>query len=377
MKTPRLGIAGGGQLGRMLIQAAHNLDIHVTVLDPTPGSPAIQIADEHIVGNFDDPESLHALAQVVDILTFEIESVHAKTLEDIAARKGDSVHPLPHTLSIISDKFRQKEFLREAGIPVAPFFLVDSKESIEKAAMKFGYPIVLKSRHGAYDGKGNATIRSEQDIEGAVRKLAGSTWYVEQYVPFEKELAVVAARTREGEIVTYPVVETVHANHICHIVMAPAPVSDEVRKKAEDLAAKVLSVFKGAGVFGIEMFLTKDGEVLVNEIAPRVHNSGHFTIEGCETSQFEQHVRAVTGLPLGSVAMRSPAVVMINILGDRAGSADPQGVEKAVALGNVAVHIYGKAETRPERKMGHITVWADTMEEALAKAKKAREYIRI
>lgn len=377
MAHPILGIAGGGQLGLMLTQAAHKLGMQVAILDPTSQSPAARVADRHIVGDFTDPQALNALADVVGLMTFEIESAHAGALAEIAVRKGDAVHPLPQTLSLIHDKLRQKELLVQAGIPVVPFAAVTTKASVEAVAERLGYPLVLKTRSGGYDGRGNALIREAADISPALRKFAGQKLYVEQFVPFTKELAVVAARTREGVVVTYPVVQTIHQDHICHMVIAPAPVPAKVTRTASRLAEKVLGVFGGAGVFGIEMFLTKKGDVLINEIAPRVHNSGHFTIEGCKTSQFEQHVRAVAGLPLGPVTMRFPAVVMINILGNRTGPARPRGMKKAKALGNVAVHIYGKKETRPQRKMGHITVWDKTVKEAVALAERAHACVSI
>ena len=377
MKQRTLGIAGGGQLGLMLTEAAHLLGFAVTVLDPTPQSPASRQADRQIVGDFADAAAVHSLAASVDVLTFEIEATHAGALADIAAQRQGQVQPLPDTLGRINDKLAQKTMLAEAGVPVAPFTAVADRDAIVAAAERFSYPVVLKSRRGGYDGRGNATIHDAADIDEAMAKLAGAELYVEQFIPFAKELAVVAARTKQGEVATYPVVETVHRNHICHTVLAPAPVAATMSERATAVAHDVLRLFNGAGVFGIELFLTPAGQVLVNEIAPRVHNSGHFTIEGCETSQFEQHVRAVADLPLGSTAMRFPATVMVNILGDRTGPANPQGVAEAEVLGNVKVHIYGKQETRPERKMGHLTTWGATLDEAQQLAETARSRVSI
>lgn len=368
-----IGIAGGGQLGRMLAQAAHGLGCKVVVLDPTPNSPAAQVADEQIVGDYRDADMIRALSEKADVLTYEIESVHAGALEDLVSQ-GYPVHPAPHTLSIIKDKLQQKTFLQEHGIPVADFLAVEKQADAERAASVFGYPFVLKARSGGFDGRGNAQVDSPQDIPAALAKLQGQPLYAERFVPFQKELAVVAARTTDGDIRVYPLVETVHRDHICATVVMPAPVSDNVAQAAHDLAAKVLSSFEGAGIFGIEMFLA-DGRVLVNEIAPRVHNSGHLTIEACTTSQFEQHIRAAVGLPLGDVSMKVPAACMINILGDRTGKAEAKGVAEAEHVGGVAVHIYGKMETKPQRKMGHITAVAATLEEARAKAEQARSLI--
>jgi len=363
MKT--IGIAGGGQLGRMLADAAHGLGFKVIVLDPVSRSPAAQVADEHIVGDFKDGTKLRELAGKSDFLTYEIESVDAATLEELT--KEMPVNPSPKTLAIIKDKLVQKRFLQEHGIPVAPF-----SDDIEN----FGYPYILKARSGGFDGRGNALVEKPEDVSGAKAKLKNAPSYAERVVPFEKELATVAARTTDGTIEVYPLVETIHKNHICHEVFAPAPVPPDVAEKAHKLAQKVLASFDGAGVFAIEMFLV-NGEVIVNEIAPRVHNSGHLTIEACETSQFENHIRAISGMKLGSTTMKHPAAVMANVLGEREGKARPEGIEEASKLPGVFVHVYGKMDTRPERKMGHITAVANTLGEAKERAEKARTLISI
>jgi 5-(carboxyamino)imidazole ribonucleotide synthase len=363
-----IGIAGGGQLGRMLADAAHALDMRVIVLDPTAQGPAGQVADEQIVGLYTDEAKMRELAGKCDVLTFEVESVNADALEQLD-QEGFPVHPTPRTLSIIKDKLYQKQFLQEHGIAVAPFALPEEAETL-------GYPYILKARSGGFDGRGNALVEKPEDIHAAVQRIKGVAAYAEGFVKFEKELAIVAARTQAGEIQIFPLVETIHKNHICHMTLAPAPVSETLARKAHDLAQKVLSCFEGAGVFAIEMFLV-DGEVLVNEIAPRVHNSGHYTIEACHASQFEQHIRAVSGMPLGDPRMKVPAAVMINILGERDGAAEPEGVETAEHIAGVKVHLYGKMETRRERKMGHLTAIADTLEEARANAEKARSLISI
>ena len=271
----------------------------------------------------------------------------------------------------------QKKFLQKAKIPTAKFIEVKSREDIIKAGAKFGYPMMLKARFDAYDGRGNAVIEKEEDIDQAMRKLEGRKLYVEAWVVFEKELAVMVARSTSGEIKSYPVVETVHRNNICHLVFAPAQVDDKIIKSAQRLAKNVMKSLGGAGVFGIEMFLTAKGQVLINELAPRVHNSGHYTIEGCTTSQFEQHIRAITGMPLGDTKLIHPAAVMINILGDRLGNALADGLHRAHKLPGTFVHIYGKHETKPERKMGHITVVADDINTAHKLALKARRFVKI
>ncbi len=372
----RIGIIGGGQLGRMLAQAARKLGFHTTVLDPTPESPAGQVADRQVVGDFTDAEKIYEVARLVDVITFEIESANADALDELV-RQGHDINPSPKTLSLIKDKYLQKKFLEESRIPVAASREVISRDDIQAAACEFGYPLLLKARRDAYDGRGNFVVRDESQIDMGIEKLKGRSLYVEKFVPFVKELAVVAVRGKQGEVVIYPVVETIHSNNICHIVLAPAPVDLVVTQKTERLALEIMQHLKGVGVFCIEMFLTEQGEILVNEIAPRVHNSGHYSIEGHQTSQFEQHIRAVTGMPLGSIERRAPASVMINILGERAGPVNVLGLEEVAGMPGVFVHIYGKLETRPERKMGHITVLGDTLIEVRERAERARRLITI
>lgn len=377
----RIGIVGGGQLGRMLTIPAKKLGYVVNIIDPTPNSPAGQIADQEITADFKDEKAIRQLGDISDYLTFEIELANSDILKRLA-EKGIEINPTAGTLEIIRDKFLQKQFLKKSSIPVADFVKVDTKDNILKAASKFGYPILLKARFDAYDGRGNTLIESESQIDGALEKLKNRKLYVEKYVPFTKELAVVVARSTQGEIVTYPVVETIHKNNILHYLLSPAPVDKKVVAQAETLAIDTMKCLKGAGVFGIEMFLTHSAssgqaKVLVNEIAPRVHNSGHHTIEANKTSQFEQHIRAITGMTLGPTETTVPAAVMINILGDRTGKATPEGIEKAENIPGVKVHIYGKLEIKPERKMGHITVVGSTIEECLRKAKEARKLITI
>lgn len=372
----RIGIVGGGQLGKMLTLEAKKMGFHVTVIDPTPRSPAGQVADEQIVAPYNDEKAIRALAEKSDFLTFEIELANAKILDELS-EKGLQINPSAKTLEIIKDKLLQKIFLKKHSLPVADFIEVASKEDIKDVAKKFRYPLLLKARFDAYDGRGNALIKRESDIEKGMEKLKRRLLYVEKFVPFVKELAIMVARNTKGEIKTYPVVETIHKNNICHTVLAPAPIDKKIQTKAQKLAEKVMQKLKGAGVFGIEMFLTKKNEVIINELAPRVHNSGHYTIEGCVTSQFEQHIRAITDLPLGSTEMIMPASVMVNILGKRQGVAEVSGMEKALSLPNVEVHIYGKIDTKLERKMGHITAIDKDLKSALRKARLARRYISI
>lgn len=372
----RIGIVGGGQLGKMIALPAKSMGFTVTVVDPTPKSPAGQCVDQEITGGYGDAKATRELAKVSDFITVEIEHINTDTLAQLE-KEGVPVNPSPKTIEIIKNKFAQKEFLTKAGVPVAPYTAVENKTDILAAAKKFAYPFLLKARFDAYDGRGNALIKNETDIDKALEKFGDRKLYVEQFVPFEKELAIMIARGSNGQIVPYPVVETIHKNNILHITIAPARVDKKIADKARDFAIKTMKHLHGTGVFGIEMFLTKDHKVLINEIAPRVHNSGHFTIEACQTSQFEQHIRAITGLPLGKPDMVVPAAVMINILGERLGPVDVQGMDKVLAIEGAYIHIYGKKETKPERKMGHITLIGDKIEDVLARAIKARELVSI
>lgn len=359
MKT--LGIVGGGQLGRMMAEAAKKVGVEVVVLDPTAECPASAFARQ-VVGDFKDYETVMAFAKEADVITFEIESANAEALVEIKAT-GKPVHPTPETLSIIKDKLQQKTFLTANGIAVAPFIEVNTEEDARKAGQVLGFPYVLKARSGGYDGRGNFTVQSSEDIRTAFEKLGEARLYAEKFIPFEKELAVVAVRSESGEIRTYPTVETVHENHICVLVRMPAPVPELARKKAEAIAEKVLSALQGVGVTSIEMFLS-GGEILVNEIAPRVHNSGHITQDACATSQFENQVRAVMGMPLGDTSMTVKAGVMANILGMRNGEASSVQTGTPQGMSGVALHLYGKKAVRVGRKMGHINAVAETLEEA-------------
>lgn len=372
----RIGIVGGGQLGKMLAQSAKRMGFFVAVTDPTPQSPAGQVSDHQIVADYRDDKAIRQLAKISDVLTFEVELANDKTLSDLM-RKGKKVHPNPKTLGIIRDKLKQKTFLRKNKIPVADFIEVKNEKDIKKAVEKFEYPFLLKARTDAYDGRGNYLVKNEEDIEKALTKLKGRELYAEKFVSFVKELAVMVARSPRGKIVIYPVVETIHRDNICDTVIAPAKISKKAILSAQKLAKKTMKVLKGAGVFGIEMFLTKDNNVLINEIAPRVHNSGHYTIEACVTSQFEQHVRAILDLPLGSTDMIVKSAVMKNILGTTTSDGFPRGIEKALKIPGISFHMYGKKEGRYARKMGHITVVGENIEECLRKANKARKALVI
>jgi len=370
-----IGIVGGGQLGRMLTEAAIPMGFKVIVVDPGANCPAAQVGAEQIVAPLHDEAALGQLAADADVITIEIEHVDTKLLSEIN-EFGKPVHPAPATIAMIQDKYLQKHFLHNAGIPVADFVEITDGSSAQQALKDFGGKMLLKTRFGAYDGRGNMFVESEEDLENGLKFFTGQPLYAEKFVPFTKELAVMVARSTTGETAVYPVVETIQERNICLEVLAPAPVEKDVKKQAEKLALDVVSQLEGAGVYGIEMFLTEDGRVLANEIAPRVHNSGHFTIEGCETSQFEQHIRAITSMPLGSTKLVAPAAVMVNILGDRDGPTEIDGLGEAQSNG-AAIHLYGKSPTKVDRKMGHITVTGDDLQKVRKAAEAARKAITV
>lgn len=373
MKT--IGIIGGGQLGRMLTLAAKPLGFSVVVIDPTPDCPASQVGAEQIVAKMDDQEAIRSLAGRVDVVTIESEHVGVDALIELS-QAGTPVHPAPHTIKQIQDKFRQKQFLASKNIPTAPFAEVTSKEQAAKAFKTYG-SMIVKARFGSFDGRGNWAITAVDQLDELFASLGGRPVYVEQTVSFMKELAVVGARDAHGSIKLFTAVETTHERHICITATAPAEIDASTKQDAETFARQVLSELEGVGVFTIEMFLTDNKKLLVNEIAPRVHNSGHLTIEACNTSQFEQHIRAIAGLPLGDTDLRVPAAAMLNILGERDGKTEIHGLEEALAEEATHVHFYGKSPTKIDRKMGHITTTAETVETALTHATQARKHIRI
>jgi len=376
MTGQTIGIVGGGQLGRMLTLAAKPLGFHVIVVNPTANSPAAQVGAEEIVADLYDPVALKQLAKRADYVTVEIEHLDADELESIS-KNGTPVNPTPATIRLIQDKLLQKQALKSWNIPIADFDAITDEANAARLLKRFGGKMIIKTRHGGYDGRGNMVVKSKADIKKAFQLFAGRQLYAEAIVPFTKELAVMVAKSVSGHVSVYPVVQTIHERNICVEVLAPAPVSVVVRRRAEKIATKVADLLGSVGAFGIEMFLTKGGKVLVNEIAPRVHNSGHHTIEANRTSQFEQHIRAVAGLPLGDTSLVVPAAVMINILGERDGLTKIIGVDEALQIPGVSVHLYGKSPTKIDRKMGHITATAKTVAQARAHAREARRKISI
>ena len=353
---PTLGVVGGGQLGRMLAEAAAPLGVDVVVLDPTPDCPASRVASQ-ITGAFDDRNAVGELGARADALTYEIELADPDLLDAVSAEADVPVHPSTDTLRVTEDKLREKEALADAGIPVPPFRRVDDAADLRDAVDEFG-GVMLKVRSGGYDGRGNVPVFDADEAASALDD-AGGPAVAEAFVDFERELSVIGVRGAD-EVRTFPASENVHEAEILRETVVPPRTADAVCDRADAVARDVLSLLNGRGAFGIELFETGDGEILVNEIAPRPHNSGHWTIEGALTSQFEQHARAVLGWPLGATDRRAPTVCA-NVLGDvdEPRTAKLRGVERALAEPGVSLHWYGKRDARPLRKMGHLTAVDD------------------
>jgi len=369
--TLRVGIIGGGQLGKIMAQKAKKMGFHVTILDPTPNCPAAQVSDKQIIGGFHDEGKLSQLVEENDVTTFELEHVDTSILKKMYD-DGNKIYPSPYLIELIQDKFKQKELLDKKGIPVPLYKEVKSEACLES----FGFPVIQKARKGGYDGKGIVLLKSKDDLSKAIKADS----FIEELVDIEKEIAVMVARNIEGEIVCYPVVEMLFDErvNICDIVIAPARIDEGIRKQVEEIAIKSIEVLDGVGVFGVELFLTKDNRILLNEIAPRPHNSGHYTIESCLTSQFEQLIRAVTNLPLGSTKLISPSA-MVNLLGEEGYKGEPiiEGIHEALEISGLSFHFYGKEQTSPFRKMGHITVLDESLDEALKKAQIAKQILKV
>lgn len=373
----KLGIIAGGQLGKMLIQEASKWDIISYVLDKDEECPAGKIASHFIKGDHLDFESVYQFGKLVDVLTFEMENINIDALRKLKS-EGIKIAPDPDILALIQDKGLQKEFYRKNGIPTSPFTLVESiselRGLIEKGTITF--PFVQKIRKGGYDGRGVAVVNSDKELS---RVLEGPS-VVEEKVSIEKEIAVIAARNRKGEIRCFPVVEMVfdpHANLVDKLI-CPSSVTVEQSEKAISIAGELIELLNMEGVLAVEFFINTAGEIIVNEVAPRTHNSGHHTIESMITSQFEQHLRAILNLPLGSTKLKLPSV-MLNILGDEGyeGPVLYEGLTESMAIEGVKIHLYGKKNTMPYRKMGHVTVLSSTLECALKKAEKVNQLIKV
>jgi 5-(carboxyamino)imidazole ribonucleotide synthase len=365
-----LGVLGSGQLGRMFAIAARYMGYRVATFSPDRNSPTGQIADLEVVAPYDDLDAVRDFARRVDVVTFEFENVLTETAEAIAGIVP--VRPSGHVLHTTQNRLREKTFLANAGIPCTPFRAIDSREALAEALNAFGYPSILKTAGFGYDGKGQWRIKSAEEADAAWGALAGSPGVLEAFVSFEREVSVVGARGVDGEFVHYGAVDNSHANHILDITSAPSTLAPEIARQAEEITRAAFEALDVVGVLCVEFFITTDGRVLVNELAPRPHNSGHWTIEGCVTSQFEQQVRAICGLPLGSVQRVAPGVAMANLLGDVWPEQGEPDWAAALRIPGAKLHLYGKAQARPGRKMGHITALGATPEEAAATVKAAR-----
>ncbi|HET7579939.1 MAG TPA: 5-(carboxyamino)imidazole ribonucleotide synthase [Bacillales bacterium] len=357
-----IGILGGGQLGRMMAIAAREMGYQIAVLEPKNGSPCGQIADHEVVTAYDDMDGARQLAEISDVITYEFENVDLETaswLETNANLPSGS-----RLLQYTQDREFEKKAIQESGADVATFEIIHNEEDLRKALEHIGFPSVLKTCRGGYDGKGQIVLRAEEDVEEALNAFVGRQKAIlEQWVPFEKELSVIVTRSTLGEVKTFPVAENIHRDNILHKTIVPADISGEINRKATEMALGLAEWFELVGTLAVEMFLTEDGEIYVNEMAPRPHNSGHFSIDACETSQFQQHIRAICGWPLGETTLLKPTV-MVNILGE-----DLQNSLDAIPkYDNVKYHLYGKDAPKQKRKMGHVTVLADTIEQAKEKA---------
>ncbi|QCK13422.1 5-(carboxyamino)imidazole ribonucleotide synthase [Mangrovivirga cuniculi] len=369
----KLGVLGGGQLGRMLIQSAIDFNIDVHIIDPSPNAPCANIATSFTTGDLQDFDAVYNFGKNCDVVTIEIEKVNTEALKKLRD-EGVQVFPEPEAIEMIQDKRIQKTFYKENNIPTSPFILIDNKDEIKNHTDFL--PAVNKLGKDGYDGRGVQVIKSESDIEKGFDRPG----LLEKFVDFEKELAVIVAKNSKGEIKAFPPVELVfhpEAN-LVEYLFSPADISPEISKKAEKLAMKVIDKVGMTGLLAVEMFLTSDGEVLVNEIAPRTHNSGHQTIEGNTVSQYEQHLRAILGMPLGDTDIRIPSA-MVNLLGEEGytGEVEIEGLDDALATKGVHFHLYGKKDTKPFRKMGHITVTDVDIKALKDKALKIKSIVKI
>lgn len=369
----RLGILGGGQLGRMLIQQAINYNVTVKVLDPDREAPCRKLCDEFVIGSLSDYETVYNFGKKVDLLTIEIEKVNVDALEQLE-REGVMVYPQARVIRLIQDKGLQKQFFKENDIPTAEFQVISSAQQLAQSPIPF--PYIQKLRRDGYDGKGVYKVVDESYLSGAFTEPS----LIERWVDFEKEIAVIVARNEKGELSTFPLVEmefNPEAN-LVEFLISPSTLSFEVQQEAADIAKRIAESLKIVGLLAVEMFLDKSGKILVNELAPRPHNSGHQTIEGNVVSQFEQHLRAIFNQPLGNTESLSNAI-MINVLGEPGyeGPAVYQGIEKVLKSPGVYIHLYGKALTKPFRKMGHVTIVDNDREKAIEKARFVQQTLKV
>lgn len=369
----RVGILGGGQLGRMLIQEAINYNVCINILDPDPNAPCKRLCEEFITGSLTDYDTVYNFGKNLDLITIEIEKVNVDALQKLE-EEGVLVYPQPRVIRLIQDKGLQKEFFKQHDFPTSAFQLIPSKEHLKNCSLNF--PFIQKLRKDGYDGKGVYKVVSDDDLEHAFEAPS----LIEEWVDFDKEIAVIVARNENGDIKAFPLVEmefNPEAN-LVEFLISPSTLPLFIQDKAEKLAIEIANALKITGLLAVEMFLTKSGDILVNELAPRPHNSGHQSIEGNYISQFEQHLRAIFNLPLGDVRTTNNAI-MINLLGEKGfeGPAVYEGIQEILAMDGIYVHLYGKKYTKPFRKMGHITIVDQNREIAIQKARKVQSMVKV
>lgn len=378
--STKLGFLGAGQLARMSALQAFRFGIQVAVYSDRPENEPVQFMTPYSYnGSFDDVDKMVEFAKSCDVITLENEFINSSVLRKVQKESGTPIYPSPDSFALIENKLIEKQTFENAGIPVTPYKLVKDSVDFTDFGKKYGWPFLLKSSKGGYDGYGNKTVHNLTEAAKAFEALGGHEGHdiiAEAFVDFTHELAVQVARNETGSVV-YSCCETVQENHICLAVLAPAPVDEAIQKKAQELAVQATEAINGKGIFAFEFFLTKNGEVLLNESAPRPHNSGHYSIEGCIGSQFENHVRAVLGLPLASTKMTEPAAVMINLLGTHSRPAEADHVTDALTTKDGHLHVYGKVQSKIGRKMAHFTLLGDDLESTHQKAKLLTKDIEI
>ncbi|MCO7175426.1 5-(carboxyamino)imidazole ribonucleotide synthase [Sporolactobacillus kofuensis] len=358
-----IGILGGGQLGRMMAISAKQMGYRIAVLDPVDDCPCAQVADVAIVADYDDPEGAKKMAACADVVTYEFENVAVQTVDYL--QEHSYLPQGGHLLEITKDRLNEKAAIREAGLPVVPYMPVRTQDELKAAIDEIGFPSVLKTTQGGYDGKGQYVLNSEEDLQEALPYVGKTPFELEKWLPFEKEISVIVVRSTAGETSVFPVAENIHRHNILHHTLVPARISESLRIEATEHALHLAEALELVGTLAVEMFVGTDGKVYVNETAPRPHNSGHFSINACETSQFEQHIRAICGLPLSSTQLLKP-VIMINILGEHVQPV----LDKIALLSEAHLHLYGKDEAKTGRKMGHLTILGETVQEAIERAEK-------
>ena len=373
----KIGIIGGGQIGKMIAQEAKRMSLKVVILDPTKNCPASTVCDKLIVADFKNEDKIRELAKYSDVITYEIELANSEALKNLESKKYP-IFPSPHSLYLIQNKYRQKKFLQENKLPVPEFKKITSINDLSFIAEKFEYPLMLKASEDSYDGRGNYLIKCKEDIPIAYNSFDNREIFAEKYVDFKTEISIMVARNKKGQIETFPIAENIHKNNVLDTTLVPANISPKIYKDAEIIAKNVVACLNDIGIFGIEMFVSNKDDIFINEIAPRPHNSGHYSIEGCSISQFEQHIRTILNLPLIKPELLRPTV-MKNILGppNFSGNYRIRGMSKLLSIPSTKIHLYGKSLTSPGRKLGHITCTGTTLDEVIKKSSYAKNSIEI